>query len=328
MILQVLSLFVMISILYPALYMTLGECLLLLQGKELRGGRNPFGQWMSQSEMAGLAAIFVVAAGTFAVATLNLADKVSKCASIARRIILVTYPYAISLIYLILIVIPVWILFDASFHPALICAQYDLGILDQVWRGGVDGWYNVWSALSTRITSLLTILYALPFLVVIAVARVILTRPRKRHIVVISFALAAFTTICHQYDHMVWHASKHRVTKILPQFQAAIEPLRKQWPTESGSLPEAGAFFAHEQFPDEIMLQQFRPYGLNETFGYVVSRLPDGGVQFSLEPHYLFYVEWHPPSRRPTAEPDSETTVEKAELATEWYLTQYPLIEE
>lgn len=289
----------------------------------------------SQTRLLGRTAVFcfgLTAIGLFLV-WYALKACVTRFGGVGRHIIFAIYPYAISALYVILLVIPVWIMLDACFHSSLVWARVDLGIPDE--KGSILSSFpdsistedHQWSALGGRIIALLILAVAIPLLLTIAVARPIVGRPRKWPVVAIAFPLVGFVAVLHQYDNILWRAAQSRVKQAIPRFQTALDPLLAKWPTESGELPEAGKYVADIKRPDKLYLRELDSYARTESFGTFVNRLPDGGVSFSLEPHYLFVLEYHPAGHHPFAQHHSkywiDTLQRSAMIGDGWYLTKY-----
>ena len=251
---------------------------------------------------------------------------------IARKIVLAVYPYAITLLYLMLPSVVLWVLLDACFHSALIWARVDLGIPDETGKTlsafpNASEKYHQWSALGVRIVAMIILAVITPLLAAFAIARPIVDRPRKLPIIALIPLLVGSTVLVHQYDNILWEAAFRRVEATLPRFETVAAQLLADWPTDSGELPEFGEYFAHTKRPGKLYLQRSDSYARTESFGAFVERLPDGGVSFSLAPHYLFVLEYHPAGQNPKPQLHSKYWVDTLQrskrVAGNWFFTKY-----
>jgi hypothetical protein len=241
-------------------------------------------------------------------------------------------PWAIGGLCLIAVAIPLWVLLDACFDPAMNWALVDLGFPEATdsaayWMPGVSEKYHQWSALGTRITALLFIAWALPVCVVISLGRIILIPRRKWHVTVFCFAAAVLIATFLMYDHLLWIGARRRVGGELPRFQVVAERLLEDWPSQRGQIPEIGEYFVHGERPGQLFFYNLDSFSLTESFGAFIDHLPDGGVMFSLEPHYRFLLEYHPNGGRPARMRETKYTIDTLirsdRLAEGWYLTEY-----
>lgn len=275
----------------------------------------------------------------------KLRAKASKALALAKKISAKTSTISVSFLCVVLIVMSVWIWFDACFQPALSWARVDLGIPDDV---GLDliklnsmgaailldsgkptffqSMHSI-SALGPRIGVMIFLLCGTAVSILLGVIHIMLNSVSKKYIFVFTMALLGISALVHQRENVLWLAVQQRVAKRLSSFRKALVPLNRKWPTTSGTHPEIGDYTANERFPGQLFFSNSTSYGVNETFGNFVTQLPEKGVSFSLEPHYLFQLEYHPPEHVPLAEVHSEFwtqhLVRSAEIDEGWYLTEY-----
>lgn len=275
----------------------------------------------------------------------NSRAKANKALAVVKKVSAKTSTLSLSFLYVVLIVVPVWILLDACFQPALSWARVDLRIPDEA---GLDliklnsmgapflldagkptyiqSIHSV-SALGPRIGATIFILCVTAASILLSVMYIVLNAASKKYILVLTVALLCISALVHQRENVLWFAVQQRVAKKLPSFRKALTPLIRKWPTTSGRLPEIGEYSAYERFPDQLYFHNSTSYGVDETFGAFVTQLPDKGVCFSLEPHYLFQLEYHPPKHVPLAKLQSEFWTQHlirfTEIEEGWYLTEY-----
>jgi hypothetical protein len=125
--------------------------------------------------------------------------------------------------------------------------------------------------------------------------------------------IAAWLGLWSSYERLQWWGVQRRVRSVLPRFQAAAAPLIEEWPTEQGTLPEAGGFYAYPvRMPNTVLLYERRGYPATETFGHEVSRTEAGGLRFDLagglrfdlDGAYDCKIEYHPSGARPHSHVD------------------------
>lgn len=261
-----------------------------------------------------------------------LQGRVTGIASALRKIIIRSDPWAIGILSVIAVVIPTWVLLDACFHPAMNWALVDLGFPEATdsaayWMPEVSEKYHQWPALGSRIAALRLIAYLLPICLVLSLARVIVIERRKWRGITTASCIVVLMATYQLYEDLLWMGARHRVEGELSRFQAAADSLLDDWPSQPGYIPEISEYFAHERRPGQIYCYVPDSYSRTEAFGAFVDRLADGGVMFSLEPHYLFLVEYHPHGGQPATERETKYTIDtltRSDRLTEgWYFTQY-----
>lgn len=288
--------------------------------------------------------ICLLAMAMFLVTVRNRSEKKRKTIEYLRRFASGTARFAISFLVVSVVLFPVWMLIDASFQSALTWARYDLFIPDETGRAigqmadlaesildrdvpTASEKVHGLSELGPRILVMIALLCGTALSFVLGAMYVILNRPSKRYIILFLVTVIVFSAIIHQYENLTWVTVRHRITSELPRFQNALSPLLQHWPTKSGVHPELGEYFAHESKPGEIFLRNNSSYGMRELIGSFISKLPDGGASFSLEPHYLFSLEYHPPNHVPLNTLQSkywtQHLVRVSEIEKGWYLTKY-----
>lgn len=278
----------------------------------------------------------------------NLRAKANKVLIVAKKVSAKTSTLSLSFLCVVLIIMPVWILLDACFQPALTWARVDLGIPDEVGQVYITlnsmtesfieyGKLTLFershamSALGPRIGAMIFLLCGIPLAFLLSLMHIVLNGSSKRYILVLTVAMLGIATLIQQQDHLLWFGVRQRVAKNLVPFQSVVLGLNREWPTKSGRLPGVGKYFAHKQWPGELYFRNPASYGVAESLGGTVRKLPDGGVSFSLEPHYLFQLEYHPPKYAPlkiiNSKSGSEHLVRSTEIEEGWYLTEYKFAE-
>lgn len=252
-----------------------------------------------------------------------------------RSPLLLASQCAIGGLLFLAVLIPVWVLSDACFHSALTWARVDLGYPDESGltlssMPGVAEKYHSASALGPRIAVIILITATLPVLLIVGVARIVLLRHRKWPFALLTCAVIGLVVTCFMYNELLWIGVRNRVSRDLSHFQLVANEFQENWPTEPGQVPEIGKYVAHEQRPGSVLFRVSDNYSFTESFGTFVDRLPDGGIMFSLEPHYLFRVEFHPHGGRPLpvfeAKYTVDTLVRSEVISDHWYLTEYSIV--
>ncbi|MFH1301719.1 MAG: hypothetical protein ABIK07_11715 [Planctomycetota bacterium] len=268
-----------------------------------------------------------------------------KLLDVARSVSVKTSTGVLVFLSLVLIFIPAWIWIDASFQSALTWAQVDLGIPDETGRNfillnsmgasyleeaGKPTLYqktHFMLELGPRIGVMILILCGSTIFIPLGLIHIVLNGASKKYIAVFTMVVCGIVALVYQRENLLWYSVQQRVSKKVPRFQTALEPLLQKWPSKPGTLPEAGNYFANEQLPGQLFLRNETTYGVDETFGTFITQLPDKGISFSLEPHYLFQLEFHPSERGPlTKVPGKDWTqhlIRTTKVAESWYLTQY-----
>lgn len=307
----------------------------------LLGGLVSFSESLLEGTVICLAAIAL-----FVLATHNFRAKTRKLLEVARNVSARTSKWALCFLFLVLLIVPAWIWLDASFHSAYTWARVDLGIPDGMGEGYLElsslsdliirvtdepSFYqrtHSFSVLGPRIGAMIFIMCGSAVSLLLAGTHIILRGASKTYLMGFTLVVCGLVIVTYQQDTMLWYAARHRISNDLPRFQRALEPLLQEWPTKSGTLPEIGKFFAHEQRPGKLTPLGKMQYQTDERFGADVEKLPDGGVRFALGPHYLFYLEYHPPESSGPQEiiPDGGWTshlIRSDRITMDWYLTQY-----
>ncbi|WP_417386180.1 hypothetical protein [Gimesia sp.] len=270
---------------------------------------------------------------------------IRKLLEVTRKATARTSNWALCYLFLVLLAVPAWIWCDASFQSAYTWARVDLGIPDETGRdflflnflgasyledAGKPTLYwemHSLSVLGPRIGVMLLVLCGSVICILLAVIHILLNGASKKYIVLFTLCVSGIGTLVYQQDNLLWYAVRYRVSKNLPRFEKALKPLLEKWPTKSGTLPEIGKFFANEGLPGQVFLHDTTRYESEETMGSFISKLPDEGISFTLEPHYLFRLEYHPPESGPLKKVRgrfwTEHLTRSDRIAEGWYLTQY-----
>ncbi|QDU51078.1 hypothetical protein Pan110_34400 [Gimesia panareensis] len=327
-----------------------------LSGRLVRMALQLFALWLLLSGLERLrdsllegTSNCLAAIALFVWATHNFRVKAKKLLGVARNVAARTSSWSLGFLFLVLIIVPAWLWWDASFRSAYTWARVDLGIPDAMGEGYLDlsalselmiqvteepSYYqrtHSFSVLGSRIAAMIFILCGSAVALLLAGTHIILRGASKTYLVGFALVVSGLVVFINQQDNLLWYAVRHRISNDLPRFQRALEPLLQEWPTRPGALPEIGRFFAHEERPGKLTPLGKTQYRTHETFGADVEKLPDGGVRFALEPHYLFLLEYHPPgSSGPQVEISGDNwtshLVRSDRIAEGWYLTQYDAV--
>lgn len=296
------------------------------------------------SPLAGIF-ICVIACALFVVATHQLSTKVKLWLEVTRKIFARTSRWALGFLFLVLIIVPAWLWWDASFQSAYTWARVDLMIPDETGAGllelnsmgasyleaaGKPTLYRKMHSLSVlgpRIGVMIFILCGSVIALLLAGTHIILRGASKKYLVGYLLVVCGLVAVVSQQNNLQWYAVRYRVSNDLPRFERVLEPLLQEWPTTSGTLPGIGKYFAHEKLPGQVIIRGETPYGFGETIGAPIIKLPDEGVSVPLSPHYLFQLEYHPPESGPLAIVPSRFwtyhLTRSDRIAEGWYLTEY-----
>lgn len=285
----------------------------------------------------------------FVWATHNFRAKVKRLLAVVRKVTDRTSKWSLGFLWLVLLIFPAWLWWDASFQSAYTWARVDLSIPDDMGEGYLKlsslsdlmipvteepSFYqrtHSFSVLGSRIAAMIFIMCGSAVALLLAGTHVILRGASKTYLVGFTLVVCGLVFITSQQDNLLWYAARHRISNDLPRFQRALEPLLQEWPARPGTLPEIGRYFAHEKRPGKLTPLGKTQYRTFEQFGADVEQLPDGGVSFALSPHYLYLLEYHPPgSSGPQVEISGDNwtsyLVRSDQLAENWYLTQYDAV--
>lgn len=298
----------------------------------------------SRSPVAGTV-ICLAAIILFVLATHRFRSKARKLLEVARNVSARTSKWTLGFLWLVLLIVPVWLWMDASYQPAYTWARVDLGIPDEMGEGYLEvsslgdlfrdaeepSFYqrtHFLSVLGPRIGVMIFIMCGSVVSLLLAGTHIILRGASKTYLIGFTLVVCGLVAVVSQQDNLLWYAIRYRVSNDLPRFQRALEPLLQEWPTKSGTLPEIGKYFAHEERPGRLTPLGKTQYRTYERFGADIEQLPDGGVSFTLSPHYLYLLEYHPPGSTGPQEKisgDNWTShlVRSDRIAEGWYLTQY-----
>jgi hypothetical protein len=185
-----------------------------------------------------------------------------------------------------------------------------------------------WDSLGSRL-----LLFAV--LAVTAVAASLLTllhfvrRATIRRMLLIVLVMCAWLSLWVSYRQLNEWAVLRRAKSALPRFELAAHSLSRHWPTEHGTLPEAGDFYAYpDKRPDLLALNGRKGYPIREDFGHIVERSELGAIRFDLSGATDCRIEFHPEGSKPTSYSTrlSGSTMrlgEAIQLKEHWYLVRY-----
>jgi hypothetical protein len=141
--------------------------------------------------------------------------------------------------------------------------------------------------------------------------------------------MCAWLSLWASYRQLNEWAVLRRAKSALPRFELAAKSLSQHWPTENGTLPEAGDFYAYpEERPDLLLLHGRKGYPIREDFGPMIERSNLGAIRFHLSGAVDCQIEFHPHGSKPTSYSArlSGSTMrlgEAIQLKEHWYLVRY-----
>lgn len=288
--------------------------------------------------------IFTVSLIMFQLAMHHLRAKAKTLFDIGKYVSAKTSTISLSFLCIVLIIVPAWIWIDACFQPALTWARVDLGIPDEIGQGyiklnsmselfiehGRTSFFeksHSLSALGPRIGVMIFLLCGTALSILLSLMHSVLNSARKRYLLILTVTLLGIGALIHQQENLLWFSAQRRVANHLLPFQKVVKSVNREWPTTSGTLPEVGKYFAHEKMPGKLYFRNPASYDIAESLGGTVRQLPNGGVSFTLKPHFLFQLEYHPPGSVPLKilheKSESAQLTRSAEIEEGWFLTQY-----
>ena len=246
-----------------------------------------------------------------------------------------------GILFFCLALLVMWIVVDSQFRTAFFFWQIGIGVIrvedvvdpavfvfdawDPIWEG-----VTKWEYLGSRLFlfTVLTIVSVISAATVLIRAVISWRKPgRRQRLLVVVSLLAAWAAVFVGYDQLIWWSGQHQARSALPRFETAATELRRKWPTEKGSLPEAGDYLAPKQYPSVLLLISDKGNTCHETFGYQVESTEHGGLRFMLNGNCDCNLEYHTPGHRPQSYKGwaGQTSAVRrvVELKPNWYLVQY-----
>ncbi|PQO46082.1 hypothetical protein C5Y93_10930 [Blastopirellula marina] len=231
----------------------------------------------------------------------------------------------------------VWIIMDAQYQQTVFVMRYSTGLLqldpspamvgtgmwDMMWDG-----VRSWDSLGPR----LLLFYLLAIVAVLSSLLMLVQfahRATIRGMLMVVLVLSVWLSLWVSYDQLNEWAALRRVNIALPRFEAVAKSLSQQWPTENGTLPEAGQFYADPaKRPNLLLLRGREGYPAHEDFGFIIERSDLGAIRFELSGAIGCNIEFHPDGSRPTSYSTrlsgSKATMREAiPLKEHWYLVRY-----
>ena len=233
--------------------------------------------------------------------------------------------HGVSVVTLLMFVL--WVVLDASF-----------GQMVRFVKGGFDvvaGAGYAWDALALRIAGLFFLASSAVAAFATLVVRQVVGEKTGRSIcamLLLTTIVAGWLGLFTAYGTIERIGEYVRLKRDLHKFKNAAGKLLKRWPTENGSLPEAGQYLAFPlKHPDTILIQGVVARGcpFRETIGFFVNNTPNGGLRFSLYgKDEQDWVEYHPDGQGPQSfvlsARDMELRLERVvKLEKYWYWTRY-----
>lgn len=152
-----------------------------------------------------------------------------------------------------------------------------------------------------------------------------LRRTTIRRMMLTVLVLCAWLSLWASYGRLSEWAAVRRVRSALPRFELAADVLSQHWPTENGSLPEAGAYSVNpDRFPNVLGVPKPRRYPIREDFGPFIERSDKGAIRFRLLDSTYRQIEFHPEGSMPTSYTSplfshALTIDEAIQLKDHWY---------
>jgi len=147
------------------------------------------------------------------------------------------------------------------------------------------------------------------------------------HAVIVAAMFVAVFSISVCFQELQWQGGQYRLEKNLPLFQVVATQLETEWPTAHGFVPSLGKCAVDTKLkrllPMSIRLSN---YGADESIGLCIHQLPNNGVAFFLEPHYLYQLEYIPQGETPPQFIEESynflSLTRSAKIKESWFLTK------
>ncbi|MBX3415604.1 MAG: hypothetical protein KF708_23165 [Pirellulales bacterium] len=131
------------------------------------------------------------------------------------------------------------------------------------------------------------------------------------------------------YDRLHEWAVVRHVRRELSRFRVVAVDLSRHWPTEHGTLVEAGEYFAYpDEHPNLLALYQRRGNPRRLDFGHLIERSDEEALRFAVTGPAEYQIEFHPGGSEPksyTSGLGSPLTMRSAIPLDEygWWLVRY-----
>jgi hypothetical protein len=140
---------------------------------------------------------------------------------------------------------------------------------------------------------------------------------------------AAWLAVSTSYGEIMWASQVWTISGRVDDYESYAAPLRREWPSQDGAMPEFGAFSAYPiGKPTTLSLlttpRRFRErsWGFNE-----VHRASDGALRFHLQGDINGWLEWHPEGSKPESFEDGlnveHQLVRTKKLGGNWHFSTY-----
>ena len=231
-----------------------------------------------------------------------------------------------------------WILLDSQFGRLLELIRIDIGLQPVVAEPGFEHsarqiihYMHGWNYFGWRL-ALFTVwctICAASFIVL--VWHMLLGRGRGRTVagwLLTTGLIAGWLALLTSYDATEWFGVQQRIRRKLPRFKAVAQQLLTSWPTEHGSLPEAGRYVVDPvKRPGTVYFLDSDPFSTAEGIDVLVARTKAGGLRFSLTGSLHANLEYHPPGSYPASHVDTWGRAcqvqDTVALEDRWYLVRY-----
>ncbi len=230
-----------------------------------------------------------------------------------------------------------WLILDAQYQMTLFVVRFHVGLeqldphplvvaygfWDMMWDG-----VRSWGSLGPRLLLFAVLAIAAAASSLLMVVQFMRRATIRRWLVVV-FVISAWLSFWVSYGQLHQWAVLRRAEIALPRFKSTAISLSQHWPTENGTLPEAGVFYAYpDKHPNLLLLHGRRGYPVREDFGYQIERSEHGAIRFNLSGATDCQIEFHPNGSEAasyTTSLDSRMTLRQAIPlgGNQWYLVRY-----
>lgn len=224
-----------------------------------------------------------------------------------------------------------WMHLDAQYSVVLHLAKWQLGLLAYENNPSVDFVMKLTRARDS-LGPRLVLFGALALIATLAAIGAMLHFARHgtiRRMLAIVCVASIWLAFWSSFDRLHECAVVRHARRELPRFRAVAVELSHHWPTEHGTLDDAGKFYAYpDEHPDLLALYQRRGYPRRLGFGHLIERSDEGALRFTVNGPSEYQIEFHPGGSEPksyTNGLESPLTMRAAIPLGEdgWWLVRY-----
>lgn len=225
----------------------------------------------------------------------------------------------------------IWMHLDAQYSGVLHLAKWQMGVFAYETNPFTD--YLMERVRGRdRLGPRLMLFVALAGVAIIAAMGVMVHFTRRgtiRRMLAIVCIVSVWLAFWSSYDRLYEFAAVRHARRELPRFRAVAAELSRHWPTEHGTLDDAGKYYAYpDEHPNLLAFYQRRGYQRRLDFGHLIERSDEEALRFTVNGPAEYQIELHPSGSEPksyTSGLGSPLTMRSAIPLDEdgWWLVRY-----